>query len=298
MTLDAMHWVWTNSQSKGNTRLLLLACADRAKTPACEVRLSYADFMEALNATRSAVRDAIRSAEKLGELETVTPGRGTRKALYRLPKAAGYIRPATSSGSNSEPLDRSGTPSSGSKIEPQGANQDRASGSNSDPEQFESRTASGSNSDPHYQYASTSKQERAPEPPQQQPEEHGIPEWARPLVDGLTNAGVIVRWPWRGTQWFPIHSLIKKSGTAAMVAHAVKVAARTNVESARYFLSGWQELPPLPQQQAPAAGDPSPSAPAPEWCGKCDAPNYRWLERDGREYRCPTCNPDAIGART
>ncbi|WP_367134530.1 MULTISPECIES: hypothetical protein [Streptomyces] len=31
-----------------------------------------------------------------------------------------------------------------------------------------------------------------------------------------------------------------------MVDHAVKAASRTPVDSARYFLRGWSELPPLP----------------------------------------------------
>lgn len=32
-----------------------------------------------------------------------------------------------------------------------------------------------------------------------------------------------------------------------MVDHATKVAARTSVESAKYFLNGWAELPPMPE---------------------------------------------------
>lgn len=74
----------------------------------------------------------------------------------------------------------------------------------------------------------------------------GIPDQARPLVDGLTAAGVVVRWPFQGNEWFPLLGLISKTGTPAMVDHAVKVAARTSVESAKYFLKGWAELPPLP----------------------------------------------------
>lgn len=75
---------------------------------------------------------------------------------------------------------------------------------------------------------------------------YGIPEAARPLVDGITAAGVIVRWPFTGNAWFPVLSIIEKSGVPAMVEHATKVAARTPVESAKYFLKGWSELPPLP----------------------------------------------------
>jgi hypothetical protein len=78
----------------------------------------------------------------------------------------------------------------------------------------------------------------------------GIPDEARPLVDGLTAAGVIVRWPFKGNDWFPVLALIKKSGVPAMVDHSVKAAARTSIESARYFLPGWTELAPLPGPDA------------------------------------------------
>lgn len=58
----------------------------------------------------------------------------------------------------------------------------------------------------------------------------------------------------------------------------------------------------LPKQNVPAAAaarvSPPEPRPLPDWCGECDAPEYRWLERDGREYRCPTCHPDVIGATT
>ncbi|NED31037.1 hypothetical protein [Streptomyces sp. SID8499] len=75
---------------------------------------------------------------------------------------------------------------------------------------------------------------------------YGIPEAARPLVDGITAAGVYVRWPFKGNAWFPVLSMIAKSGVPAMVDHAIKAASRTDVESANYFLKGWSELPPIP----------------------------------------------------
>ncbi|WP_282686297.1 MULTISPECIES: hypothetical protein [unclassified Streptomyces] len=75
---------------------------------------------------------------------------------------------------------------------------------------------------------------------------YGIPADARPLVDALTNADVRVRWPFKGNEWFPVLALIKKAGVPALTEHAVKVAARTPVESAKYFLKGWAELPPMP----------------------------------------------------
>ncbi|MCX5138355.1 hypothetical protein [Streptomyces sp. NBC_00338] len=73
-------------------------------------------------------------------------------------------------------------------------------------------------------------------------------------MDGVTAAGVIVRWPFKGNTWFPVLALISKSGVHAMVDHAVKAASRTRIESANYFLKGWGELPPLPP---PGAGRPA-----------------------------------------
>lgn len=81
---------------------------------------------------------------------------------------------------------------------------------------------------------------------QQQPDGDGIPEAARPLVDGITAAGVYVRWPFKGNSWFPVLAMISKSGVPAMVDHALKAASRTDIESANYFLKGWGELPPIP----------------------------------------------------
>ncbi|MFD9930173.1 hypothetical protein ACFWZK_29050 [[Kitasatospora] papulosa] len=79
---------------------------------------------------------------------------------------------------------------------------------------------------------------------------YGIPADARPLVDALSLADVRVRWPFKGNEWFPVLALIKKAGVPAMTEHASKVAARTQVESAKYFLKGWAELPPLPAADA------------------------------------------------
>lgn len=80
--------------------------------------------------------------------------------------------------------------------------------------------------------------------------EYGIPDDARPLVDALSLANVRVRWPFKGNEWFPILALIKKTGVPAMAEHAAKVAARVDVESAKYFVKGWGELPPLPPADA------------------------------------------------
>ncbi|WP_033307377.1 hypothetical protein RFN58_07065 [Streptomyces iakyrus] len=106
---------------------------------------------------------------------------------------------------------------------------------------------------------STSKQESQPPAPIG----YGIPDAARPLVDALTANGVVVRWPFQGNAWFPILAMISKSGVPAMVDHALKAAARTNIESAKYFLKGWSELPPMPTPGAHLVALPGGPTPPP-----------------------------------
>ncbi|HET6633895.1 MAG TPA: hypothetical protein VFH77_02595, partial [Streptomyces sp.] len=136
-----------------------------------------------------------------------------------------------------------------------------------------------------------------PQPASQQasPGNHGygIPDTARLLVDNLTAAGVVVRWPFKGNGWFPVLSLINKSGVPAMVDHAVKAAARADVQSASYFMRGWSELPPLPPQNTPR------EEPAkPDYCGDPDCdPETRTREREHpnglrTNYPCPHCHPN------
>ncbi|MFB7845476.1 hypothetical protein ACFC34_00370 [Streptomyces sp. NPDC056053] len=77
---------------------------------------------------------------------------------------------------------------------------------------------------------------------------YGIPEAALPLVEAITAADINVRWPFKGDQWFPILALITKSGVPALVGYAVRAAARNaSIDSAKYFMRGWSELPPLPR---------------------------------------------------
>ncbi|MFE7566889.1 hypothetical protein ACFU76_07975 [Streptomyces sp. NPDC057539] len=67
----------------------------------------------------------------------------------------------------------------------------------------------------------------------------------------MTASGVNVRWPFVGNQWFPLISLINKCGVPALVEYARRTTDRTSVESAKYFIRGWSELPPKPAQGTP-----------------------------------------------
>ncbi|MFI2349740.1 hypothetical protein ACH492_22335 [Streptomyces sp. NPDC019443] len=91
----------------------------------------------------------------------------------------------------------------------------------------------------------------------------------------MTASGVIVRWPFTGNQWFPLLALINKCGVPALVDYARRTADRTAVDSAKYFMRGWGELPPKPADGTPVhtsrpqrLGRPTPppnSSPHDEW---------------------------------
>ncbi|MEU0317085.1 hypothetical protein [Nocardioides sp. NPDC006273] len=80
---------------------------------------------------------------------------------------------------------------------------------------------------------------------------YGIPAEVRPLMDALSVADVNVRWPFKGDGWFPVIALIKKCGIPAMADYATRAATRGPIDSARYFMRGWSELPPLPSADTP-----------------------------------------------
>lgn len=253
MSLDAMHWVWNHSQSKGNARMAILAIADKAPGSDCVARMGMTEFRQRLNAARSTVINAIDAALKTGELKIVEEARGSRAALYQLPLAVGYIRPtAGSRGPESGPLgdgyrSEIETPSAeqGSGIE---TPKEMARGPESGPGGSENETPRGPESGPLNQTTSN-KQESKPAGAS------GIPDFARPLVDQLTAAGVVVRWNLSTTEWFELDSLIRKSGISALVDYARKEASRRDIQYARYFLrGGWRELAPLP---APGTERPS-----------------------------------------
>lgn len=88
-----MDWVWTNSQSKGVARLVMLAIADKAKGSTCKAFAGLTFLQERANAGRSTVVGAVRDLTDSGELEIVEGETGPYgAAVYRLPKAVGHVR--------------------------------------------------------------------------------------------------------------------------------------------------------------------------------------------------------------
>lgn len=302
MTLDAMHWVWKHSRSKGNTRLALLAVADQVRTSACEVRLSYADLMSALNAGRPAVRDALRAAEKLGELEVVEAGKGTRATLYRLPQAVDYARPTSASGSNLKPLDTPEDRSSGSNFKPLEGESAPASGSNLEPQGAASglkSVASGSNFKPHHQtqnYNPQSTEGRA------EGRRDALRE-AQPLIDAMTDAGIVVSWTMRTDEWRDLLDLIDRVDISILVQRA-REARRPGqqIQYATWFLRGtWRGLP-TTKGRVSLSRDSSSAQSGPH-CGDIDChPDTRLREVEDDEglpvlIPCSICHPATQGAR-
>jgi hypothetical protein len=97
VTIDAQHWVWNHSRTKGNPRMVLLAVADAVLDLQCETRMGTTEFIKRLNTSRSTVQAAVDKALQSGELMEIEPAVGSRAALYRLPHAVGYVRPAPGS---------------------------------------------------------------------------------------------------------------------------------------------------------------------------------------------------------
>lgn len=254
MTLDAMDWVWNRAKVRGNARLVLLAVADATTGPEATARMGTAEFMRRLAASRSTARAAVDAALASGELVEDEPAVGSRATRYKIPGAVGYVRT------------RSTGPESGPKAETTpGPNLGPSTGPESGPPvdtpetgyRAESRPLWGPDFGPHHppiEGLSEGGSERAP-----RDAVAVIPEFARPLVDQITAAGVLVAWNLAPAEWFIVDALVKRSGLDMLATAAVQAATRNRkgVSHARYFLRAWQSLPP-----APAPGTVPAAAPA------------------------------------
>jgi hypothetical protein len=102
MSIDAMHWVWECSDSKGVARHILLAVADSARSNVgdCIAYGSSRFFAERANCTKGAVAEALEFLLGTKELELVTDEAGNvvkgkfGAPYYRLPLAIGFVRAA------------------------------------------------------------------------------------------------------------------------------------------------------------------------------------------------------------
>ncbi|MFI6530475.1 hypothetical protein [Streptomyces uncialis] len=224
------------------------------------------EVLRGAKVSRAQLYAVLKSLVAKGVLTKLAAGQKNGSAKYRIAAFGGVqcpgfpdtdAPPQSPSSPDTEPSQRPGFPDTDTEGQCQGI-------ADTDPSQCqgirdvsvrESGTPTPLN--PSSTTPSASKQESRPAP-----DGYGIPDQARPLVDGLTTAGVVVRWPFRGDQWFPLLALIDKTGIPAMVDHAVAAASRspTRVESARYFQRGWAELPPKPAPGAQQVGNVVPFA--------------------------------------
>jgi hypothetical protein len=290
VTLDAMHWVWKHSQSKGNTRVALLYVADQVRTLACEVRVGHRELMEALNTkSKSTAEAAMKKALELRELEIVEEASGRRPALYRLPKAAGYARTTSSSAPESGAQDAPSSPESGaqsSEDAPRSAPKTRAQENRSAPDFDASAPKTGA--PPHTQTTQAS----------QQPAGRTDPfAYIQPLIAAMTDAGITVSWSMQARDMIAIADILERAGLEAMVDFALKTrdSTRQPIRYATFFLrGGWGGLPPKgttkPRQQP---------AEKPPWCGDPDCDEItrtRDVEDDrGLRYSapCSVCHPNS-----
>ncbi|MFI1580059.1 helix-turn-helix domain-containing protein [Embleya sp. NPDC020630] len=111
-----------------------------------------------------------------------------------------------------------------------------------------------------------------------------------PLQDRMTAEGMTASWTMRAEQVGELVDLINRVGVPALVEHARRSWRKDNPPTyITALMRGWSGLPSAPAATAPTHR----SDPEPDWCGACDNPGYRFVETDGRWYRCPDCNPGA-----
>lgn len=252
-----MHWVWNHSQSKGTARHCLLALADKAQGADCMAPMGTAEFMQRSNSARSAVVKGIDLLLKSGELTKAEEARGSRPTVYAMPLAVGYVRPKTGARDpESGPLATSEGSGIRTPKDMEGSGirtpQESASSPESGPGGSGIRTPWGPESGPLYQTSSTRSGRAIDTDAPGHPATDGIPDFARPLVDSCTLAGIGVRWPLSSNEWLQLHAAVKKSGVPALAAYALRIweRERGGIESARYFLRGWAQLAPLPSADA------------------------------------------------
>lgn len=237
-------------------KLLLVVLAEDAND---DTRVTWnsverPEVLRGAKVSRSQLYAVLKSLASKGVLEKLSSGQKNGTAKYKIPKfptaaqCPGFPDTDTpSQGPSSPDTDGSQCPETPDTDE----NAQCPENADTDPSQCqEIRDVSvpESGTPTPLNPSSTTPSDSQQEEPAPERLGYGIPEAARPLVDGLTAAGVIVRWPFTGNGWFPLLALIEKTGVPALVGHAVQAAARAPqpVSSAKYFMRGWSELPPLP----------------------------------------------------
>ncbi|MEU9141685.1 hypothetical protein AB0D33_38095 [Streptomyces sp. NPDC048404] len=263
MTLDAYDWAWKYARSRGNARLAVLAVADKTTGPEATARLGLAETQRRLGGVGKGVAvKALADAVKAGDLIEEQASAGSRATLYRIPGAVNYRRSGPESGPVAAPEQGSGIRTTNayrsgiqtSKATPTGPESGPVAEEPEDGLWSVIRTASGPESGPHHPpIERVSEGEREGAAPALDLTAGGIPPFARPLVDQITAADVFVGWDLTPNEWLRLDAMLRRSGADMLARHAVTLAARQTVTSARYFLRAWTSLPPAPTEGTVAA---------------------------------------------
>ncbi|MFD9150331.1 hypothetical protein ACFWDF_24265 [Streptomyces diastaticus] len=272
MSDDARAWVWQHSRARGNARLVLLAVAEVITGPDAVASMGTTEIMQRLRASRSTARDAVDAALATGELVVDEPAKGSRATRYKIPGAVGYRRvtgpesgplsePTAPTGPNLGPLDEQPEPPGpeSGPLTTTGPNLGPLDGPESGPLELWSEHPNECGTRAR---ASFKTNERMSEGVSARDVKVAvIPEFARPVVDQISAAGIYPAWTLTPAEWIVVHALIKRSGEDMLAAAAVQAAqrARTGVAHARYFVRAWQALPPAPE---PGTVPAAPAAPA------------------------------------
>ncbi|MEK9521431.1 hypothetical protein MIU24_18855 [Streptomyces venezuelae] len=264
MTLDAQDWVWQHSRTKGNARLVMLAIADAVTGPDALASMGTAEIMQRLNVSRSTARAAVDAALASDELVEDEPAKGSRATRYKIPGAVGYVRQYRGTGPKSGPIAPQAPGPESGPLAATGPNLGPSTGPESGPPVqdpgtlfgTEIRPPMGPESGPHHSPIDGVNEGGM----EYRAEVARIPANARPLVDRITAAGVLVAWTLAPGEWIVVDALMKRSGADMLAQAAVQAAARARgkgVAHARYFLRTWQALPPAPEPGTVPAAAPA-----------------------------------------
>ncbi|MEV0992734.1 hypothetical protein [Streptomyces sp. NPDC049949] len=237
MSLAATDWVWSQSDSRGAARLVLLAIADRADADGVAYA-GTASLIRRTHAARSTVRDAVDALLASGELAVVEGERGPGgETVYRFP-----LLIARETGERPGPLSDPGRTSA-------------PGGPATGPGEGRTSALGGAATGPQ------NKRSYSPQQQQQPPRATStaaalIPE-LRPLDAALVAASIAVRWSLSLGEQRDVYRLVQAHGVEALVNLA---ARRTNPgeapKAARYWLKVWSDL----DRPAPSAPPRAPTS--------------------------------------
>jgi hypothetical protein len=282
---------------------VLLAIADRADDEGVAWP-SMGDISRRCGVGVATVQRAVSKLIELKEIEVFEGGAGKRSNRYvvltgRDQEAPVAFRSGTQDDAGSVP-ERNKRMSSVPERNTRGSASHSGAEHQSSGAEQESSSYSAPSNEPTY----VGRQANQPHRP---PDNRGlrVPGWAQSIINELEAKGIVVSWKHRMSdlRWVQLQQLLGSHGQPYLVHLAGLRYDPTNpIKFATLLLDIWQEYgAPRPgtawhPDTVTARDSPKPSAaPLPEWCGKCDSPDYRWLDNGTGYVRCRNCNPDAMG---